>query len=147
MKTPALLTLLILLISGCQSTEVKNSTEVRDDSLYLALGGQAGLEQIVDLVIEEIHYDPVVFPHFQDTNWDRFREKQLEHLCLITGGGCTYTGDSMEDVHAGMNISEAGFNAIVDDLQTAMEKLDIPIGAQNQLLAILARMHKEIVYH
>ncbi len=140
MKTRLLSALSIFFIVGC------HNIAAREESLYVALGGQVGLERLVDQLIEEIHFDPVVMSHFEDTNWDRFREKQLEHLCLLTGGECQYTGDSMLDVHAGMNVSEAAFNALVNDLQKAMEKLQIPVGTGNRLLAILASMRSEIIY-
>lgn len=44
-----------------------------------------------------------------------------------------------------MAITRAEFNAIVEDLITAMEKEGIAVSTQNRLLAILAQFHGEIV--
>lgn len=132
-----------LIMVACQTT---TSITTTDNSLYKALGGQQGVERIVDQAIKEIQYDQRVSRHFESTNWDRFREKQIEHICLISGGGCTYTGDTMIDVHAGMNINEAEFNAIADNLMTAMEKLEIPVSARNRLTSIIAKLREEVIY-
>jgi len=149
------LSLFVLFVVGCQSIGLKErglqeqevqGTHVQDDRLYRDLGGLQGIESLVDLAIEKIQNDPRVFHHFDGTNWDRFREKQIEHICVLAGGGCTYTGDTMIDVHTGMNINEAEFNAIADNIYRSMEKLDIPVGARNRLLAILARMRGEVIY-
>jgi hemoglobin len=51
----------------------------------------------------------------------------------------------MLDSHAQMEIDRADFNALVEDLQTAMNRHDIPFRSQNKLIAELAPMHREII--
>ncbi|NAV96740.1 group I truncated hemoglobin, partial [Salmonella sp. hn-h2] len=60
-------------------------------------------------------------------------------------GPCTYTGRDMASVHKGMGVNRADFNALVEDLQKAMNQHKIPFRAQNKLLAKLAPMHKVII--
>jgi hemoglobin len=43
-----------------------------------------------------------------------------------------------------LNIDRAAFNALVEDLQKAMDKNDVPFHAQNRLLAKLAPMYRDI---
>lgn len=93
----------------------------------------------------EIANDEQVIDYFADSNVQRFREKMEEHFCAIADGPCEYTGDTMLQVHAGMNISEADFSAVVDNLIVAMYKAEIPIAAQNRLLARLAPLRPEII--
>ena len=64
---------------------------------------------------------------------------------MIANGPCVYTGDSMVQTHAGMNISEAEFNAVVEDLIAAMDTVGVDIGTQNRLLARLATLRPQIV--
>jgi len=135
-----IIVVLSVLFSACQ-TSASN-----DNSLYIALGETPGIERIVDQAIIEIQYDQRISHHFESTNWNRFREKQIEHICQLSGGGCEYTGDTMIDVHAGMNISEAEFNAVADNIMTAMEKLGIPISARNRLVSIVAKLREEVIY-
>lgn len=68
-----------------------------------------------------------------------------EQICDVADGPCTYSGRDMLETHRGMKIREAEFNALVEDLQLAMTQLSIPNGTQNELLAKLAPMHRDIV--
>jgi len=104
------------------------------------------MEAIVDNFIQEISHNRKMFEYFERSNAVRFREKFIEHLCMLTGGPCLYTGDSMVDVHTGMQITEHDFNLGVDLLINAMTKADVSHPNQNKVLAILAKMRSEIIY-
>lgn len=114
-------------------------------TLYEQMGGQDTMVKLADQFIMEIAYDDRVFPRFADSNVERFREKMIEHFCMVTDGPCTYTGDSMINVHAGMDINSAEFNAVVENLMAAMNKTGIALSAQNQLLERLAVLRPEIM--
>ena len=43
-----------------------------------------------------------------------------EHLCALSGGPCTYTGRDMRAAHVGLGLTEADFNALVENLVDAM---------------------------
>ncbi|MFT4995335.1 MAG: hemoglobin [Paraglaciecola sp.] len=134
---PAVVLLLALTISGCASNE---------SSVYQQLGGQQKVAEMVDNFIGEIEFDPIMFAYFKDSNIERFREKLIEHLCFLTGGGCRYTGDTMRQVHTGMNIPESDFNHGVDLFIKAMDKANIPHRIQNKILATIVPSRKEIIY-
>ena len=115
-------------------------------SLYDELGGKDTLAQIVDNFIHEIEFDKTMFAYFAESDIDRFREKLNEHLCFLANGPCQYTGDTMEQVHAGMQISERDFNHGVDLFIAAMTKAKVPHPLQNKLLAKMVPTRKEIIY-
>ena len=129
---------LLILLTGCVRPEPS-------ESLYQALGAESGMEQIVDAFILEIANDPVLLQRFRDSNVERFRQLITEHFCAVADGPCEYRGDSMVRIHAGMEITSAEFNAIVESLMAAMEQAGTPIAAQNRLLARLARLRPEII--
>lgn len=126
-----------LCIGGCVSPGA---------TLYDELGGEQKIAEIVDNFINEIEFNRVMFEYFKDSDIDRFREKLNEHLCLLAGGPCEYTGDAMRDVHAGMNISEADFNLGVDLFINAMDRAGVPHPLQNRLLREMAPLRKEMIY-
>jgi len=128
------------MLGACQSMPE------RDDSLYLALGSKSGISKIVDIFIYEIGQTEEAIHHFEDTDIDRFREKQIEHICMLSGGPCTYTGDEMKPVHQGMNISESEFNAITNAMIRALNTAGVSLGTRNRLLAIIASMRVEVIY-
>lgn len=128
---------LILTLSACAT---------QPQTVYQALGGYTKIEEIVDYYIDEIEHDPVVFEYFKDSDVVRYREKIIEHFCYHTGGPCEYTGDTMERVHDGMDMSETDFNRGVDLLINSMNRANVPHRIQNKVLAIFAPMRKEIIY-
>ncbi|RLU01405.1 MAG: group 1 truncated hemoglobin [Ketobacter sp.] len=137
--TAALVLMCNFLLSACQ-------TAPAGDALYQELGGMEGITEITDNFIYEIGFDENIVRHFQETNLDRFREKFIEQVCEVSGGPCTYSGDSMVEVHTNMNVTEAEFNRTVDLLVAAMNRSGIPHPVQNQLLARLAPTRPDIIY-
>lgn len=139
MRLSALILLLSALLGACQSSP--------HPTLFRDLGGLDGIGRIVDEFMLGLGNDPRIAGHFRETDPQRFRQKLIEQLCAESGGGCAYTGASMQDAHAGRDISHADFNALVEVLIDAMEKQDIPVAAQNRLLQRLAPMQRDIVGH
>jgi hemoglobin len=133
----------ILLVTclGCSIT--KPSTSL----LYQRLGGYHGLELIADDFLKLISQDERIVDHFRETDISVFKQRLVEHLCVVSGGGCDYQGESMFNAHQGLNISQADFDAVVGHLTRAMQQNDIPIQTRNALLAKLAPMYGDITYH
>jgi hemoglobin len=52
----------------------------------------------------------------------------------------------MPAAHQGMHITEADFNALVEDLEKSMNKNEVPIPLQNRLLALLAPLLGPVTY-
>ena len=127
------------------SLTLSASAHAQTDSLYQALGGSPGIARVVDQLIVEIQQDARISPQFKETNMKRLAELLKEQLCVVSDGPCQYSGDDMLTVHAQLGIKSAAFNALVEDLQTAMHKNHIPFATQNRLLARLAVMKKDIV--
>ena len=119
--------------------------EQPNDALFRALGGAQGVEKIVNDFVPLVLADKRISTDFKDTNLKRFAMLLSEQICMLSGGPCVYTGDNMKLVHQGLRINNAKFNALVEQLQTAMDKNNVSPAAQNKLLAILAPMQRDIV--
>jgi hemoglobin len=133
----AVLMTCVLALSACASAP--------SETLYRQLGSAQGVAKIVDTFIVLLLADPLIKDTFKDTEMKRFRRTLNEQFCVVSDGPCTYTGDPMKEVHQGFEITNAGFNALVEDLQIAMERNNVPSRAQNKLLAKLAPMQRDIV--
>ncbi|MES2859470.1 MAG: group 1 truncated hemoglobin [Pseudomonadota bacterium] len=108
-------------------------------------GGMPGLTALMDDFMDIMVADPRIGRFFEGKELPRIKRELAEQFCVILGGDCTYTGRDMRTAHAGLGIDRAAFNALVEDLQLAMDKHKIPFRSQNKLLAILAPMHREAV--
>jgi len=65
---------------------------------------------------------------------------------MLTDGGFEYTGDTMRQVHGGMNIPESDINHGVDLFIKAMNKAKISQRIQNKVLASIVPSRKNIIY-
>lgn len=130
-----------LTLLGCAST----MTTAMKPSLYERLGGQAGIVAIVDDATATVAADSRINKRFASTNIALFKEKFVEQLCASSGGPCTYSGRDMKTIHTGMNISEAEFTALGEDLITSLDKLRVPTAEKNELLTILTSLKDEII--
>lgn len=108
-------------------------------------GGEAGLVALMDEFMRILLADERMRPFFEFSDQALVKKHLVEQFCVILGGPCTYTGRDMKQTHAFLGIDRADFNALVEDLQIAMNRQGIPFRAQNKLLAKLAPMHREIV--
>jgi len=133
-----LLSTVFILLTACATTQ--------DKTLYDKLGGEPGIDRIVTNLVQNIGHDEQVFHYFAEANVSRFKKHLAWHFCDISDGPCDYTGDSMKQIHDGMEINERDFNHLVDLLIDAMYKAEIPHHIQNQLLARLAPLRTEIIY-
>jgi hemoglobin len=120
----------------------------RDPSLkpvFDEFGGKPGLVALMNDFMDNMMADTRTRPYFVDADREHIKVELVDQFCVILDGPCTYTGKDMEKVHRSLGINRAAFNALVEDLQTAMNKQGIPFRAQNKLLAKLAPMHKVVI--
>jgi hemoglobin len=127
------------------STAVFAGAARAEDTLYQDMGGVDAVKKIASDTTDNFLADPRIKATFDNTNMDRFRILLGEQFCVVAGGPCKYTGRNMKDTHKGLHLGNADFNAVVEDLQKAMEKNGVPFATQNRFLARLAPMQHDIV--
>lgn len=116
-----------------------------NDQLFQALGAKAGLVKLMDDFMLRLLADPRTEVHFKQANQPRVKEQLVDQFCALSGGPCVYKGADMKLVHRALDITKADFNALVEVLQAAMDAQGITFRAQNQLLAKLAPMHRDVI--
>lgn len=128
---------LALLLSACASAPRAG--------LYEQFGGRPGIEALVEELLVRVLEDERIAAQFAEVDLVNLNDRLVEQICVEVGGPCEYTGRTMAESHEGLAITEADFNALVEDLVDAMDARGIPRRAQNRLLARLAPMHPDIV--
>ncbi|WP_431100554.1 group I truncated hemoglobin [Roseateles noduli] len=116
-----------------------------DDALYRSLGGDEGIARIVDGMVDRAYADPRIQKKFDGVNPKALKESLRNQFCMLSGGSCKYEGETMKNSHAHLALTKADFNALVEDLQFAMDDQQVPFAVQNRLLALLAPMHRDII--
>lgn len=107
-------------------------------------GGKPGLVLIVDDLMNNLIAAPLTKPFFDNPKKDFIKFMLVEQFCDLLDGGCKYPGRDMKSAHANFKVGRNEFNSLVESLQIAMDKHNVPFTAQNQLLAKLAPMYRDI---
>jgi len=118
---------------------------MRNEETFKAFNGKAGIDRIVATTIASSVVDPRTEDIFKATDLERLQRTLSEQICYVLGGGCAYTGRDMKTTHKDMGLRNSDFNALVENLQDAMDKEGVPFRAQNKLLAKLAPMQRTTV--
>jgi hemoglobin len=116
-----------------------------EDALFADMGGQPGIDKIVEASVENYLADDRIKAIFDESNMDRIRAEFKVQFCQVAGGPCAYAGHDMTAAHKGLHLTNANFNAVVEDLQAAMDKVGVPFAVQNRFLARLAPMQHQVV--
>jgi len=127
-------------LTACMSQMTKPET-----SLYERLGGKDAITAVVDDFVGNVAADSRINGDFANTDIARLKMLLVEQICAGTGGPCTYTGRDMKTTHAGLDITEADFGALVEDLVKTLDKFNVPEKEKNELLGILGPMQSDIV--
>lgn len=139
-RRPLAIAFCLALLGGCAGTPARHAT------LYDELGGHDGVAAITENLLDAFAEDPRVAALFAHVDITRWKVMFSDFICQTADGPCRYTGDSMEEVHRGMDIDETMFNHVVEDLISAMDRQHVPVPVQNRLIARLAPMRGQMLH-
>lgn len=131
--------LLTAALAACASRP--NSEAALSDQL----GGMQGIERIVSGMVDRSVSDPRIAWAFDNSNHVRLKRLISRQFCNLSGGPCPRRERGMGPVHRHVGLTEAHFNAVVENLQESMDTAGTPFRAQLRLLRLLAPMKREIV--
>ena len=126
---------------GCAGMQMQKPSA----SLYDRLGGKPAITAVVDDFVANVAADNRINGFFARTNIPRLKAQLVDQICAGSGGPCTYTGRDMRSAHAGMGVTDAHFNALVEDLVKSLDKFKVPEREKGELLALLGPMKADIV--
>ena len=119
--------------------------------LYERLGGVYAIAAVVDDFIDRIMQDsrlnanPKVDEAHHRVSKAGFKYLVTEQVCWAAGGPQVYTGRSMRDSHAHLEITEFEWQSFLDDLHQTFDKFELPAAERAELLAIVESTKSEIV--
>jgi hemoglobin len=131
-----------LMATGCASMD---SGMTAKQPLYDRLGGKGAIQAVVDDFIGNVAADARINKRFANADIPRLKTKLVDQICEASGGPCKYTGATMLDAHRGMNVTDAEFNALVEDLVKSLDKFKVPSQEKGELLTALGGMKPQIV--
>lgn len=149
MKSIIKLLVVCVLLSSCHALGIRNPFAGK--SLYDRLGGISHIAVLVDEFSDKVMHDEAILanPAVAEA-MGRIPIAPLKYhltslVCYATGGPETYTGRSLDEAHAGLNITEAEWQRMIDLLTETLTSLSIKPEDQAELLELIHSVKPEIV--
>lgn len=147
----ALLTLSFALCAFLAPAALAEEQAETGVSLYDRLGGLKNITVLVDDFIdrlvanETLNKNPAISAgrNSSPPPYLKFQVSQL--VCEVSGGPCKYTGKSMKDSHAHLNISEEEWEVMAQEFQKSLDKFKVPAPEQKALYDIVGKTKPDIV--
>ena len=117
----------------------------REASLYHRLGGKAAIDAAVELFYKKVLADERVNFFFDDINMNVQRRKQKEFLSFAFGSPVAWTGKDMRAAHKNLDLKEADFVAIAENLQATLEELKIDEKLIAEVMTIAASTKDDVL--
>jgi hemoglobin len=129
--------------------------EAAKKSLYDRLGGAKAIRAVVDEFVARAAADDANVNFFRkgtakewkpsDEDVEKLKVHLVNQIGSATGGPEKYEGRAMKEIHTGMKISEAQFNALAGHLSAALDKFSVPKAEKDELIGIVASTKGDIV--
>ena len=120
-------------------------------SLYDRLGGVYPIAAVVDefiarlLVNDVLNANPAIAAARSRVPAAGLKFHVTTLVCQVTGGPCTYTGRTMKQSHAHLNISDREWREMVRVFQEVLGHFKVPAAEQQELVAIVESTKADIV--
>jgi hemoglobin len=98
-------------------------------SLYERLGGEAAVDQAVDIFYRYVLTDDRIAYWFEGIEMEKQAHKQKTFLTMALGGPTGYTGQDMRRGHAHLvarGLNDSHFDAVVENLVKTLRDLNVP---------------------
>src|SRR5260221_6022058 len=92
-----------------------------------------------------VEKDPRINEYFKGFDMVPVVEHFIQLACAAPGGRCPYEGRPMKEVHQGMHIPNAAFDAFMEDILFTAKKLKVRQEEQDEIAALFNGLRKDIV--
>lgn len=123
-------------------------SSAQQKSLYERLGGYNAISAVVEDFAPKLYSDPRISRFFVGMSTDtknQFMQKNKNLVCKVTGGPCEIISRPAKTAHAGLGITEADFDVVVQHLVDTLNKFKVPAAEQKELLSIVGSLKPDIV--
>ncbi len=114
-------------------------------SLYERLGGEAAVDAAVDIFYRKVLADDRISQFFDTVDMDAQRAKQKAFLTFAFGGPNQYGGRDMRTAHAKMSLTEAHFDAVMENLGATLTELNVPEELIGEAAAIALSVKDDVL--
>jgi hemoglobin len=132
-------------LGACAGAPAKPASDHGGKSLYERLGGLPAIKAVTHAALLRIVKDPRVKDYFADADLAVLEKHFVQLTCLASGGPCKYEGHSMKEAHERLHITNAAFDAVVEDILFTLKKFKVGSDEIDEVVAILNAQRKDTV--
>jgi hemoglobin len=117
-------------------------------TLYTRLGGYDAIAAVTDDFVGRLVADKKLSRFFVGHSEDslkKIRMHVINQLCEAAGGPCNYTGRDMKASHKGLGITGEEWDISAKHLVDTLNKFKVGKTEQDELLAVVTSLKKDIV--
>jgi len=114
-------------------------------TIYDSIGGAPAVSAAVDDFYVRVLADPALAPFFGNVDMSKLKSHQRSFIAAAVGGSEIYAGRDMAAAHAGLDIADSDFDAVVGHLVDTLTGLGVPADTIGQIGAALAPLRGDIV--
>lgn len=114
-------------------------------SIYDALGGEPGLQGVVDDLATRLAADPLLGPLFEGVDHEALQRHRISYLAAVLGGPEQYLGQSMRDAHRPFRLTDVHMERFLQLAGEALDAADVAPDAARAMLDLLDKLRPVIV--
>ncbi|MGQ0594215.1 MAG: group I truncated hemoglobin [Gammaproteobacteria bacterium] len=114
-------------------------------NLFDRLGGQEGIEAVVDALLVNIGGDSRINLYFNNLDQVRFKASMVAFLCEKTGGPCSYTGGEIKSAHKSLQVTSEDFDAMMETTAKTLDEKSVAEADKKELMDIMASCKADVV--
>ncbi len=114
-------------------------------TLFERIGGIDAVNAAVDIFYKRVLADDTINHFFANTNIKTQAGKQKAFLAYAFGAPTGYTGKSMREAHAKMNLNEDHFNAVASHLEETLQEMNVPQNLIEEVMAIAGSTKDDVL--
>ena len=142
----ALLTILAVLAQPAEAARKKKKpSKPAGPPVYERIGGQAAVEKFSGLFLKRVLADTRINGYFKGVDPEDLAPKVVDFVCMALGGPCKYKGRSMKETHKGMYVTNAAFDAFLEDALFTLRELSVPAKETGEIAKALNGLRKTVV--
>ncbi len=110
-------------------------------SLFERVGGEAGVEKLVDEFYQRVLADGELASFFSNTALEKLRRMQYEFFAAALDGPVKYTGRALGPAHSGLGITRRHVKRFLDHLLETVQGLEL---SEDEELEVISRINRYV---
>jgi len=113
--------------------------------LFDRIGADSGVAIIAATWVQVASLDDRIRDYFANADESVLLASMTDQMCELVGGPCHYRGKDMRTAHAGMALTQADFDAFLDDLGVALDSAGVAAADRATIISLYRAMSADIV--